>query len=74
MTLSEILIKVEQRWLEILADGRGNLVRMCLQRGASHDELDAVLEAHDEMQKAWFEEAQEKLRDELTSFVRPTVH
>ena len=61
-------------WLEILADGRQQLVNLCIQRGATEDELDVVLEAHDEMQRQWFEEAQERLRDELVSFVRHTVH
>jgi hypothetical protein len=74
MTLPEIMLKVERAWLQILADGRERLVRLCIQKGATDDEIDSVLEAHDEMQRQWFEEAQERLRDELVSFTRHTVH
>jgi hypothetical protein len=73
MSLSEIMLKVERAWLQILADGRQELVYRCIE-GATEDELDAVLEAHDEMQRQWFKEAQERLRIELISSVKPTVH
>ena len=60
-------------WQVPLHDGRQHHFQI-IGGGKTDDEIDAVLEAHDEMQKQWFEEAQEKLRDELISFVRPTVH